>query len=37
LSIAEHSNQSSLGFELVIKPEEFDAVWELMAEKKVRE
>jgi hypothetical protein len=36
LSIAEHANQSSLGLELVIKPEEFEAVWELMAEQKVR-
>jgi hypothetical protein len=36
LYIAEHSNQSSLGLELVFKPEEFDAVWALMTEQKIR-
>lgn len=34
--IAEQSNQSSLGIDLVFKPEEFDAAWELMTREKVR-
>lgn len=34
--ITELPNQSSLGLELVFKPEEFDAAWELMTRQKVR-
>ncbi|MDO8991201.1 MAG: hypothetical protein Q7U91_16370 [Sideroxyarcus sp.] len=36
LYIAELSNQNRLGIELVLKPEEFDAAWELMTQQKVR-
>lgn len=36
LYFAETSNQSSLSLELVFKPEEFDAAWELMTREKVR-
>jgi hypothetical protein len=36
LYIAEQSNQSSLGLELVFKPEEFEAAWELMTQQKIR-
>jgi hypothetical protein len=36
LYIAEQSNQNSLGIELVFKPEEFDAAWELMTQEKIR-
>ena len=32
----EGQNQSGLALELVFKPEEFDAAWELMAQQKVR-
>jgi hypothetical protein len=36
LNITELANQNSLGIELVFKPEEFDAAWELMTQQKVR-
>jgi hypothetical protein len=36
LYFIEMPNQSSLGLELVFKPEEFDAAWELMTREKVR-
>lgn len=36
LYFIEMPNQSSLSLELVFKPEEFDAAWELMAQQKVR-
>jgi hypothetical protein len=36
LYFTEASNQSSLGLDLVFKPEEFDAAWELMTQQKVR-
>jgi hypothetical protein len=36
LYIGEVSSQSSLGLELVLKPEEFDAAWELITQQKVR-
>lgn len=36
LSITELPNQSSLGLELVFKPDEFDAAWGLMTQQKVR-
>lgn len=36
LYFTETPNQSSLALELVFKPEEFDAAWELMTQQKVR-
>jgi hypothetical protein len=36
LYFTEMPNQSSLALELVFKPEEFDAAWELMTQEKVR-
>jgi hypothetical protein len=36
LYFAELPDQSSFGIELVFKPEEFDAAWELMTQQKVR-
>lgn len=36
LYIAEQATQSSVGIELVFKPEEFDAAWELMTRQRVR-
>jgi hypothetical protein len=36
LYMAELSNQSSLNLELVFKPEEFDAAWELLIQHKIR-
>jgi hypothetical protein len=36
LYFTETANQSSLALELVFKPEEFDAAWELMTRQKVR-
>jgi hypothetical protein len=36
LYIADQSTQSSLQIELVFKPEEFDAAWELMTKEKIR-
>ena len=36
LYFTEMPNQSGLGLELVFKPEEFDAAWELMTREKVR-